>query len=121
MMLPGEALEAVNQILGYVRSATIRKVRPPATSVFVGHGRADDWKTLAAFLEDELKCKVVEFNNWQNLVDSLLSSSPPASRQESPCGESHNRRGGTPFYWCQNAQAVVAGRGSQHVEACTPP
>jgi predicted nucleotide-binding protein len=63
MMLPDEALEAVNQILGYVRSATIRKVRPPATSVFVGHGRADDWKPLAAFLQDELKSKVIEFNS----------------------------------------------------------
>ena len=63
MMMPDEALEAVNQIMGYVRSATIRKVRPPATSIFIGHGRADDWKTLAAFLQGELKCNVVEFNS----------------------------------------------------------
>ena len=63
MMIPGEALEAINQTLGYVRSATIRKVRPPATSIFIGHGRAGDWKDLASFLRDELGCEVVEFNS----------------------------------------------------------
>ena len=63
MMIPSEALEAINDMLGYVRSATIRKVRPPATSVFVGHGGAKDWQELAVFLKDELKCKVVEFNS----------------------------------------------------------
>jgi hypothetical protein len=63
MMIAGEALEAIDQILAYVRSATIRKVRPPATSIFVGHGRADDWRELAAFLRDELHCNIVEFNS----------------------------------------------------------
>jgi hypothetical protein len=63
MMIPAEALEAVNQLLGYVRSATIRKVRPPATSIFVGHGRAVEWKELAVFLRSELACEVVEFNS----------------------------------------------------------
>ena len=63
MMIPGEALEAVDQVLSYVRSATIRKVRPPATSIFVGHGRAGDWKELDEFLRVELKCETVEFNS----------------------------------------------------------
>ena len=63
MLLPDEALQAINQVLGYVRSATIRRVRPPATSVFIGHGRATDWRDLAVFLRDELKCDVVEFNS----------------------------------------------------------
>jgi hypothetical protein len=35
MMLPGEALEAVNQVLGYVRSATIRKVRRDIDTFFL--------------------------------------------------------------------------------------
>jgi len=63
MMIPGEAVEAISDILGYVRSATIRKVMPIATSIFVGHGGAKDWEELAAFLRDELNCKVVEFNS----------------------------------------------------------
>src|SRR5712691_8146738 len=63
MMIADEALEAINQLLGYVRAATIRRVRVPATSILVGHGRADDWKGLNRFLEDELRCNVVEFNS----------------------------------------------------------
>ena len=63
MMIPGEALEAISQMLGYVRSAAIRRVRPPATSVFLGHGHASDWKVLADFLRNELQCEVVEFNS----------------------------------------------------------
>lgn len=63
MMIASEALDAVNQILGYVRGAMIRKVRPPATGIFIGHGRAEDWKSLEHFLEVELKCHVVEFNS----------------------------------------------------------
>jgi hypothetical protein len=63
MMIPAEALEAINQVLGYVRSATIRKVRPLATKIFIGHGRASDWKSLATFLHEDLRCDVVEFNS----------------------------------------------------------
>jgi Predicted nucleotide-binding protein containing TIR-like domain len=63
MMIPAEALEAINQVLGYVRSATIRKVRPLATKIFIGHGRASDWKSLATFLHEDLHCEVVEFNS----------------------------------------------------------
>jgi hypothetical protein len=63
MMTPSEGLESINEILGYIRSATIRKVRPPATSIFIGHGRASDWKYLSTFLEEDLKCKVAEFNS----------------------------------------------------------
>jgi Predicted nucleotide-binding protein containing TIR-like domain len=63
MMIPGEALEAINQLLGYVRAAAIRKVRPPASSIFIGHGRAGDWKDLASFLGDKLGCEIVEFNS----------------------------------------------------------
>ena len=63
MMLADEALEAINQILGYVRAATIRRVRVPATSILIGHGRAEDWKSLATFLQDEMHCNIVEFNS----------------------------------------------------------
>lgn len=63
MLLPDEALQAINQVLGYVRSATIRRVRPPATGVFIGHGRARDWQDLAVFLRDQLKCDLIEFNS----------------------------------------------------------
>jgi hypothetical protein len=63
MMIADDALDAVNQLLGYVRAATIRRVRVPPTSIFIGHGRADDWKVLAKFIEDDLRCSVAEFNS----------------------------------------------------------
>jgi hypothetical protein len=46
MLIEDEALEATNQILGYVRAAAIRKARVTPTSVFIGHGRAPDWNRL---------------------------------------------------------------------------
>jgi hypothetical protein len=63
MMIPDDALESVNQLLSYVRGATIRRVRVPGTSIFIGHGRAEDWKDLDKFLSDKLRCNVVEFNS----------------------------------------------------------
>jgi Predicted nucleotide-binding protein containing TIR-like domain len=63
LTMPDEALDAINQMLGYVRSAAIRKLRPPATSILIGHGRAEDWKMLAQFLQNDLGCSVVEFNS----------------------------------------------------------
>lgn len=63
MLIPDEALEATNQILGYVRAAAIRRARVTPTSVFIGHGRAPDWHRLRDFLENDLRCTVVEFNS----------------------------------------------------------
>jgi len=63
MQLPSDALEAINQMLEYVRSAAIRKACVLAKGIFVGHGRAEDWRLLASFLERQLQCKMIELNS----------------------------------------------------------
>lgn len=62
MGLSTPALEAIEQILGYVRSFTIRRPRTDPSYVFIGHGHSDAWKKLRDYLTQELSLQVEEFN-----------------------------------------------------------
>lgn len=56
-----KAIDALVEILGYVRAFAIRRPRSTPSSVFIGHGRRDDWKELAEFLSG-IGLHVDEFN-----------------------------------------------------------
>ena len=62
MGLPEEARTAVEQVLAYVRSASIRRPRAMPSHVFIGHGRADAWLELKSYLTDDLGLTIEEFN-----------------------------------------------------------
>jgi Predicted nucleotide-binding protein containing TIR-like domain len=62
MGLPDQALESIEQILTYVRGATIRRPRMAPYHVFIGHGRSTVWVELKDYLTDELRLQVEEFN-----------------------------------------------------------
>jgi hypothetical protein len=62
MGLNDQALSSIEQLLLYVRGATIRRPRATPTHVFIGHGRSPVWLQLQRFLVEELGLEVEEFN-----------------------------------------------------------
>jgi hypothetical protein len=62
MGLPDQALKSIEEILLYVRGATIRRPRTTPSHVFIGHGRSSVWLELRTFLTEELGLQVEEFN-----------------------------------------------------------
>lgn len=62
MGLPDQALKSIEEILLYVRGATIRRPRTTPSHVFIGHGRSPVWLELRTFLTEQLGLQVEEFN-----------------------------------------------------------
>lgn len=76
------ALGAVEQILAFVRAATIRRPRSTPTAVFIGHGHSDVWREVRDFVSHTLKLQVQEFNqepaagvSTAERLQSMLNSS----------------------------------------------
>jgi Predicted nucleotide-binding protein containing TIR-like domain len=61
MGVSNDALDAVLNILVFVREFSIRRPRSTRSLIFVGHGRSDDWKRLDPFLTG-LGLEIEEFN-----------------------------------------------------------
>jgi hypothetical protein len=57
-----QSIEAIVEVLAYVRAFAIRRPRSTPSHVFIGHGRHDDWKEIASFLSS-MDVKVDEFNS----------------------------------------------------------
>jgi Predicted nucleotide-binding protein containing TIR-like domain len=74
-------IEAIVEILAYVRAFAIRRPRSTPSYVFIGHGRRKDWEDLRDFLKNE-NLKVDEFNadptagltNVERLTEMLNSA-----------------------------------------------
>jgi hypothetical protein len=62
MGVSDKAIEAVFNILAFVRDFAIRRPRSTPSLIFVGHGRSDDWKSLDPFLTGQLGLNIEEFN-----------------------------------------------------------
>jgi CAP12/Pycsar effector protein, TIR domain len=62
MGLNDQALGSIEQMLQYVRDATIRRPRGAPTKIFIGHGHSPVWLQLERFLVDDLGLEVEEFN-----------------------------------------------------------
>lgn len=62
MGIPDRALAAVEQILGFVRAATMRRPRGTPTDVFIGHGRSEVWRQVRDYVADTLGLRTQEFN-----------------------------------------------------------
>jgi hypothetical protein len=65
-------LDAINDVLAYVRAVTIRRARALPTRIFIGHGHSPTWKEARRFLEEELHLIVEEFN--QDVPSGLHTS-----------------------------------------------
>jgi predicted nucleotide-binding protein len=71
-------LAATEAILNRVRASVLARPAPtPRDKIFIGHGRAGDWRELQAFLEKELSLPVTEFQlgvpTGRNHVDVLTT------------------------------------------------
>jgi predicted nucleotide-binding protein len=62
MGLPDQALKSIEEMLLYVRGATIRRPRSIPSRVFIGHGGSPAWLELRTFLTEKLGLQVEEFN-----------------------------------------------------------
>jgi Predicted nucleotide-binding protein containing TIR -like domain len=62
MGMPDQALTSIEQILAYVRAATMRRPRNTASAVFIGHGHSKAWVDVRDFVVKTLKLPVQEFN-----------------------------------------------------------
>lgn len=62
MGLEYQALQSLEQLLTYVRGATIRRPRTTSPRIFIGHGRSEAWVELRNYLSKDLGLLVEEFN-----------------------------------------------------------
>jgi hypothetical protein len=62
MGVADQPIEAIFDMLAFVRQFAIRRPRSTPSHVFVGHGRSDDWRKLEAFLTGQFGLKIEEFN-----------------------------------------------------------
>jgi hypothetical protein len=62
MSVEDDALRALDAVLGFVRSASIRRARQAPECIFIAHGHSTVWHDLQKFLVDDLHLVVEEFN-----------------------------------------------------------